>query len=253
MRWLIAAFFFMSLYVVTIDKIYRRIPLTVISTKIEVKFLEPDGSKVDIAREQLLRANKREVTAYYSVHRPSSKDGRTPLAEMRHSTYCEHCQLDDTVEVHGNDNKGYEVTHVFRKALPFSEYMPLIPLYFLDREYGKLPAFLQKNLVIRRQVVSYHNEYNVEKPIIIMSAVNYTQMNVRITLKFCESIPETLKVRRVQNVGMIDINPERDVEGLSVSFRIRKFANEKIRITWDSSEGSDLGDLLNLSPKPAKG
>jgi hypothetical protein len=65
MRWLIVLAFLAACYTFFISIIFRNIPITIISTKIEVKFNKQDFSEVELYREQLLRANEPNVSISY--------------------------------------------------------------------------------------------------------------------------------------------------------------------------------------------
>jgi hypothetical protein len=58
MRWLLLIGLLVTGYVFIIDRLYRNVPLTIIRTTFEVVFRDIDGSRVEINREQLLRANR---------------------------------------------------------------------------------------------------------------------------------------------------------------------------------------------------
>jgi hypothetical protein len=111
--------------------------------------------------------------------------------------------------------------------------MPLIPIWVLNREYGRLPRFLRKYVVSRTNSVVYVDEYNVEKPIIdFVCAGRYYQHNTTITLNFSGmAVPRNLRMMRIKNNGVTELKSEKKANN-TVVMRIDTIRTETIRITW---------------------
>jgi hypothetical protein len=245
MRWLLVIGMFGSAYLLVISRVYRNVPITVIRTKYELVFLEDDGSVVEINREQLLRANRPDVSAYYSRHLPEY--GRIPehgISSYVFSSY--YTDLDCDTEL-SKDGNGYEALQLFRPNLPNSWYMPLVPVRIINREYEDLPKFIRKNIVVRRQRVRYENEYNVPKPTAEVVAQAYVQMNFTVILRFKDRIPPDLKIRRIQNAGVVTVHYDSNTQTNVVQVRITRLKNETLRITWNRSEPVSTSSVTPIS------
>jgi hypothetical protein len=235
MKWLLMLAFLAACYTFIISIVYRNIPITVISTDITVTFLSGDFSEVHIYREQLLRANQPNVTAYFSSHTPSGR-GQIPHAQITAAAYCDKAGFQSDFEIFGEDGKKAELFHMFLDGLPYKWYMPLIPIWFLNNEYNKLPRFLRKNLVSRTNKVIYINEFNVEKPVIDFAFITgrYHQHNITINLSFPHTPrPASLRVMRIKNNGVIKISPQIKANG-DVLIHSHTIRMETIRITWNN-------------------
>lgn len=106
MRWLFFIAFLGAAYVLIIDLIYRNRPVTVIRTRFEVRHITDDGSTVEIYREQLLRANRPGVIAYFTRHSPDTPTGRIIGSAIIGSIYSEHHTIDSRIEKFGTDTRG---------------------------------------------------------------------------------------------------------------------------------------------------
>jgi hypothetical protein len=235
MKWLLVLAFGALLYSLIIGIIFKNIPITIIWTRIDVTFNSGDGSDVEIYREQLLRANQPSVTAFFSAHTPS--DGHVPHERITASAHCDAPNFDDRFEIFGRPNSRTEVFHVFPQGMPYAWYMPLIPIWILNRDPQRLPKFIRKNLVLRRNTVAYVNEYNVPKPTMDFSAPfgRYYQHNITWNIMFKDmKIPTGLRIMRIKENGVIEIKPER--KGIdTVIVRSDTIRLERIRITWAPS------------------
>ncbi len=123
-RWLIVLLFLASVYALIVGRIYRRVPITILSNNIEIKYLNADGSRVVVQKEQTLRANQRNVTAFINRHSPTS-GGRVPKNEISASIFAGD-DLDDHLEIYGQENRSLETIHMFKRPLPYGWFMPLM-------------------------------------------------------------------------------------------------------------------------------
>jgi hypothetical protein len=157
MRWLSVVLLCGAAYILVTGWAYRNLPISVIWTKLDIHFDAADGSRVRIEREQALRANQPEVSAYFMQCRPTSENGRIPEASISGSVYCGNLNYQDRLDLHGNDARGFEVMHLFGAALPFAWYMPLIPVWLLNREPDRLFGSFKKKIPVRRMSGSVQN------------------------------------------------------------------------------------------------
>lgn len=233
MRWLSVILLCGAAYILITGWIYRNLPISVIWTKLDVHFENPDGSRVRVEREQALRANQPGVTAYFMQCRPTSENGRLPENLITSSVYCGSTNLHDTLELHGNDARGFEITHLFGRALPYRWYMPLIPISWLNREPYNLFGSLKRKVAVRRMSVTYVNEFNVRKPAMNFTAAIYTQHNILINFHLQGENLRNLRARRIKSNGVVEVG-FRD-QGNIQSIYIDRLQNETLRITWNAA------------------
>jgi hypothetical protein len=233
MRWLLALTFIASCYSLATGIIFRNIPITIIWTRVQVRFMDEFGERVELHREQLLRANQPDVTAYFSTHSPTS-GGHVPHDQITASVYCESCNLNDRIEVTGSETGKTELVHVFGTPLPYRWYMPLIPAWALNQEYSRLPKFIRRYVVIRRNKIVYCDEYLGPKPVMSFSSTSgrYHQFNMQLEVAFHGPVPDSLKIMRIKNNGVIDVHSERRPDN-SVVVRLDKMRTETLRISWN--------------------
>lgn len=232
MRWLFVLVFIASSYNLILGMIFKNIPVTVISARIDVRFKSNDGSLVEIQREQLLRANQPDVTAYFSKHVPGQTNGTVPFDRITASAFCESRNLADTFEVYGEEHRQAEVIHKFGQSLPYAWFMPLVPNWFLNRDYNRIPKFFRKYVVVRRITVFYANEYNVPKPVMDFNVINlYRHFNMYVNINFNGmGYPAAFAARRIKHNGIVDVPIER--ENNTARIRLDRVRAETLRITW---------------------
>lgn len=223
-------------YLLSINRIYRNIPITVISTTADIKFHDADGKHVSFNRTQLLRANAPNVTAYLFQISPSTPAGTCPGTEIFVDTFCDNLGFVSTIDKHGSDASGYEVIHEFGRSLPYRWYMPLIPSFLLKRDRKYMATFIRSNIVKRTQTNVYLNEFNVPNPVIDFTAATYPQHNIEINIHFSERRPSNIKVRRIQNRGVVSI-PVENSGTTSIKASLERLQNETLRISWDGPTG----------------
>lgn len=230
MRWLLVILFLGVVYILIIDFVFKGKPITVLRTILNVKFLDNDGSLVKYEREQTLRPNRPGVTAIFSQHSPDY--GKIKGDEISATIYTRDKEINTEIEKYGTDDRGYEVLQIFSPSLPYSWYMPLVPVLFLKGDYNNLIRIFRKNLVVRRSTQMYENEFDVENPGIELRAEFYTQLNISVNIKFSKSRPPTLKFRKIQDIGVTDLPPDYP-DGKTAAVHVPRLRlGEAIKITW---------------------
>jgi hypothetical protein len=234
-RVLVAFILIGSLYVAIVGTIYRKIPVTSISTDLEIKFLDASGKHVQLARTQILRANQRDVKAYFTTHTPTADIGT--IQDIGASTYCVSGDLKDSCNWHFK--KGMlEVMHVFDEALPYNWFIPVIPVWALSFSYDSLPRFLKKYLIKREFHLTYVDEFNIPKPYAEFEAGPYTLHNFKVTINFsATNLPpqNAIKGMRIKNHAVVALHPDYRPTEKKVVFTLDKLSGERLRIEWLNS------------------
>lgn len=231
MRWLSVFVLIGAAYILITGWLYRNLPLSVISTRLDIYFENPDGSSVRIDREQYLRANQPEVTAYYVSCRPTSPNGRIAEDSINCSVYCDGNNFQNDLDLHGTETRGFEVMHSFGRPLPYASYMPFIPRWILNREPERLFRLFRSKVVVRRMSLTYVNEFNVPKPSMSFIAATYPHYNITISIHFPPNHNNrNLRARRIKTNGVVEMQWRRR-ENVCHIF-IDRLENETLRITW---------------------
>src|SRR5665213_1296336 len=230
MRWLCVALIIGSIYILVTNKIYRNIPISVIWTKLIVHFDTVDGSRVRIAREQALRANQPNVTAYFMTARPTTQTGRMPEDGISGNVFCGDTDYNDRLDLHGDERRGFEIIHLFGQSLPYAWYMPLIPIWLLNRDPQRLFWFLKNKVVVRRISTTYEDEHNIPRPSMSFSATIYPQHNFEISMR-CPAghLLTNIQAMRIKNNGIVDVRARQQTDGTFVLF-IDRLQNETLRV-----------------------
>jgi hypothetical protein len=231
MRWVLVLAFSAGVYVFAIRYIYRNIPITIISTDLTVTF-GPDGSAT-LSRNQLLRANQPNVTAYFSRHGPSAPNGSVPMDRIRADAFCRDWDCANEVELR-QIGQTVELLHIFDSGLPFRWYMPLIPAWILNRDPARLFPWVGRYIVRRSDEVHYQNEFGGPQPIMeFTQAGRYQHFNLTIRIHFLE-VPADFKVRGIKNNGVLKLQYEnpKNHNGLVRTIHVPRMATGAIRITW---------------------
>ena len=235
MRWLLAILFLIALYAFILGRMYRGIPITVLSSAITIKYMTPDGSTVLLQKEQTVRANQANVTALFNTHATTSTRGRMPKDSVSVSVYAEAVTLNDRTQIYGQEGRSLEVIHFFETPLPFAWFMPLIPVWFLSGEYDRIIRPFRKYVVRRANSVIYENEFNHE-PVMRFTTETYPTFNVVITIDFSETnIPprETIQAMRMKNHGVTMLIPEYNSQTKKIVYRLNEMRNERLLLTWE--------------------
>lgn len=228
-RWLLVLMFSCSAYVLIIAYIFRRTPITILRSDFEMKFESADGSRVSINRTQTLRANQPNVTAFYGHHRPDN--GSIPKGGIEANIFCQSCNTSSYLEIFGREDSGLEIMQVFDEPLPYSWFVPLIPVSLLNKKYDDLPNFFKRRLVKRTLKFVYVGEFNVTDPVMRFASGTYPQKCVRFSLEFSKkALPHDVTVRRIRVAGVID-HPIEKNEHIFRTY-IPKIQNETILFSW---------------------
>ena len=235
MRWLSVILVLGALYILITNRLYRNIPISVIWTKLDVHFEAHDGSRVRISREQALRANQPKVTAIFMNSRPSTPNGRIIKTSIQGEVYCgDNSNFPGRIQTHGTEDKGFEIIQMFGRPLPYTWYLPLIPMWFLNADPRKLSHLLRGSVVARSLSFIYENEFNGVEPYMSFIAATYPQHNVEIVLH-CQPGHDlrNIQVIRIKNNGVVEEKFRSQGEGVQ-SLYIDRLQNETLRITWDN-------------------
>jgi hypothetical protein len=233
-RWIVLLAFMASLYAIVVGMIYRKIPITTLSSKIQLTYLDKDGKKVEIRRDQILRANQRHVTAFFTTHSATAPTGKLSRADISMSTYWVGGNLNDRFEMSGTD-KRIEVIHIFGRPLPYAWFMPLVPLWFLRGEYHSIPYIFRRFTISRRSRVVYEDEFTADRTM-EFQADAYPVNNFLVCLDFSKTeLPSKDKIigRRIKNHGVIHIDPEYIPSDKKVIFRVDNLQNERLKVSWE--------------------
>jgi hypothetical protein len=233
-RWIVVIVFFISLYAVVVGHMYRSTPITILSSNIEIKYLDQAGTRVRLTRTQTLRANQRRVTAFFMKHGPSAPDGRVLRNEISVSAFNDAKKLNNTCEIYGQETRSIEVMQLFESPLPYAWFMPLAPVWLIGGEYERVPRFFRKYIVKRTNTVVYANEFNIE-PVMQFQADVYPSKNVVLTFDFSASaLPPEQSIRgmRIKNYGVVPIQQEYLQAERKFVFRLNALQSERVRITW---------------------
>jgi hypothetical protein len=120
MRWLSTFLLLGSAYILLTNYLYRNVPISVIWTKLDVYFVNPDGSEIRVDREQALRANQPGVTAYFMSSRPTSENGTIPEHKIKAKLYSGDIASGEELDLHGTESRGFEILYLFDKPLPYA-------------------------------------------------------------------------------------------------------------------------------------
>ncbi len=247
MRWLVAFILVASLYVFFVGMYYRSVPITILNSNLELKYLSPDGSRVQFTRKQTLRANQRNVTAFFSTHTTSTANGRIPRAHVNVSAYCDSCDLADRIEIYGQESRSLEVIHIFGRPMPYAWFMPVVPVWLLGSEYDRLPKIFRPYVVSRSHSAIYENEFDTD-PVMQFKAAAYPTFNAVISIDFTNTklpVQRDIKAMRIKNYGVVDMQFEYNKNDKKIIFRINKLQNERLRITWPILGESKLPVVLD--------
>ncbi|GJD65061.1 hypothetical protein [Methylobacterium frigidaeris] len=232
MRWLSLLVLVASIYTLIIGRIYKNIPISVISTIFTINFEDEAGQRVQFDRKQLLRANQTNVTAYFFSARPTSDNGIVVENSISGNVFCHGRDIKDSLEWFGTEKKGFEIIHNFGRSLPYAWYMPLIPIWILNRESKLLFGFIRSHIMTRRVTIRYENEFNNTRPTMKMLAGTYSQHNITIILNFHKDNPPTsVKAIRIKENGVLEVGLEEESPSCYKLY-LPELRNEILRLSW---------------------
>ena len=251
MRWLCVIVFAAAVYTFITTQYYKNIPISVISTKLTAHFEDPTGSRVRVDREQSMRANEADVTAYFWSTKPTTETGSVPKNLFVSSVYCKGARLNNNLDYYGSDSKGYDIIHDFGTSMPFAWYMPLVPMWILNRNVNDLWGFIGNNIVVRTNSTTFLEEFNGEVATMQFYAENYPNHNITIELNFYPShVPQDFKVIRIRNNGVVQEDYITKSNSL-FSIYIRNLQDERLRITWTPANQAKIVSAAMLPSAPS--
>lgn len=223
-----------AIYTFVMVLLFAKTPVTVVNTFFRISMNE-DYSLAKFSRSQMLRANRPDVSAYFTKSSPSNPSGK--IVNLKVGIYCPGAVLDNILDEFGDESRGYEIIHGFGRYLRYRWFMLLIPTWWLKgEEINDLPGFIRNNLAVRTQSHELKDEFNCKKPRLNFAAVDYPQHNISFEIKFSGGIPKNLKIKRLQPHGVVDVmsyesHKDKDV----VVFRIPRLHKETLRIYWENT------------------
>lgn len=222
----------LRLMIYIISNRYR--PISILRSDFRLEFLTSDGSDVQVVRTQWLRANRYNVTAYFS-NAAANFGGTIPKNKIVGSAYLGNNVFDSALDVAPTPGESKaELEHRFIHELPFSLWFALIPDFTLRLFAGIKPSILPNFIVKRSSTVHYINEHNKNETYFQLTAEKYSHYNIHIKLIFHPSrLPRLrngeLEAARIQLNGvepiMFSSITQNQYEG-----SINKMHNESIRV-----------------------
>lgn len=215
---------------------YRNIPITALSTSLELHFEDADGVTVTSQRKQVIRANHPNVTAYYTEVSPS-RGGIIRKEEINFWLDRFDGQVAEEMHKYGREDVGWECIQMFARPLPYKWYLPLLPESLLLIKPQYLPRFIRRLIVIRHGNVTYRNEFNRPDPFHQFRSIRYTHKRISIELHFHEqNMPsyDDILAHRISSNGVLSEKVTRQQKEGRKYFRIEvdRLINERLRVSW---------------------
>jgi hypothetical protein len=243
-RSLIALFVFGLLYNAAVAWRFRHRPVSVLSTRFELHFSEPDRSVVRVEREQRLRANRPDVTAYYMTMKPDP-GGKINKKDIECWISPKNAKISDSVVPIGSPEAGWECMHCFEPHLPYAWYSPVIPQFVMRNSRASLPKFVRKLIIVQRVKTIYREDFNREEPSFNVTSTRYRQRNVTVDIFFHEDrtpVADQIVAQRIRANGVQNEEIERRRKDGKDYFRVYvgKLYDERVRIAWKLPEQGAL-------------
>ena len=227
-------FFFMFLillYRTWINMKFRTSPISVLSTKITLRFLKPDGSKVHVFRNQVLRANHPNVTAYYATMTPRW-GGRISTKSINCELFGDNSKVISTFDQIGEETTGWEIVQKFNPSIPYTPFFPFIPnfLYYSDNF-----NLLDRLVVKKSSECNYIDDLNTDSPEFNLKAMRYTHQKVEIKLLFMKGgvpVPGSIQAQLIQRNGVRDLTPEKTEQPTEFIVKVSDLRQDRLRVTW---------------------
>jgi hypothetical protein len=229
-----------SAYIFVVNLMYRNLPITVVQTRIKMDF-SPDYAHAVIRREQILRANQPNVTAYRTEIRPIAA-GTTPRTDINVGLYCpdQNVAFNEPPLFKGSDQTGYEVLQRFGRNMPYKWYVSLIPSCFLRGDLDRMIGPIKNNLVKRTQTSVYKDAFLNPDPTMSFIAASYPQRNISMELNFQGKVPSTFYAIRIKNNGVVDVKTDNSSDN-SRKLSVDSLQNEALRFGWLQTGQQTLG------------
>lgn len=145
-----------AVYSTSLHILHRKVPITILSTHVDVFLESPRGDKARLCRTQTLRANREDVTGYqYSVW--VTPPGKIPKNSIECSI--DHCTPGDQEKYFDGNESRWQVLHSFPplpwhfgfKKIKRTDTFEMIDAYTKDEEsfsFGRLDAYRHEQIII---------------------------------------------------------------------------------------------------------
>ncbi len=229
MRAICVLFVTASGYLLLVNWLYHKVPITVVRTRVEAT-LNADKSKAVVRRNQTLRANQSNVTAYFSGVTTTSSEGLIPESDINMSAFCLGRELNSSFWLTGTATTGFDIMHEFGCEIPYRWWMLLIPGFILGADPEHMHSFFRRRLVTRKQTYTCQNEYNGKHPTMQFSSTIYPHLNVSIRVNFEGGVPDSLRVNRIKSNGVTAVSTKKDDNFVEVL--MDRMQDETLMFRW---------------------
>ena len=223
--------FLALLYHTWINAKFKSIPISVLSTNITLRFVQPDGSDVHVFRNQILRANRPNVTAYFGTLTPRP-GGRIDKDSIDCDVVGENANVTSTFDALGDEDTGWEIVQKFSPRIPYTSFFPFIPNLI---HFGNTAHYFDKLILRKFSECHYINDLNTEYPEFNLKALRYTHHRVLIELEFHENnipSPDSIQAQLFGRNGVRNITPIRTPQPKVFRVEVSDLRQDRLRITW---------------------
>ena len=234
---LVLAFFALGFVLNAITTfIYRHKPLTILATQVDVFFHNSMGSRVEVVRKQILRAEQPNVEALFG-NVTVNYGGRIPEREIDAKRIPK--VAGDIITHTGSEHTGWETIHEFHPPPPYSWLAQLfIPDQVFQRmDPEKVPGWARKIVFARCITDTDYDEHTGEKSHISFSGEKYSHTRVQVRLHFhSDRMPESEELIRamlIESRAVKYIPPEwsgRPEDPFIVN--VDKLGDRRLSISW---------------------
>jgi len=222
------------------------VPISVLETRLVLRFTDETLIRAFVDREQLFHANRRGMRAYHFQHSPSRHDGAidedTIFLESRINDEVINERRNGRVHLIKalNARRGIDVVEVYDRELPVSLWATLLPndLVLNLFKFGRY-MFFRTVVVSRRGTVTYVDEYNGDRALFQITALRYPVSNVSLEVRFPTAVsPDRDRLQAMiirENVVQEKEPYWREEGGLTVfAVSTGRFANATLRLVWEN-------------------
>ena len=163
---------------------YRGIPLTILSTDVQVEIDDRTDNKITVTRKQIIRSRHPNVTTIHTKSTPSY-GGEIPKDGVRGGLENDPCNLTNSLEKIGSPKAGWDCMHMVQPSLPFPWYTYFIPDFMVAQPpWDRRSKVIRKCAVQRRMRVIYLDPENSDsdEQYYQIIADRYLQKNLTLTL-----------------------------------------------------------------------
>ena len=212
---------------------YRDVPLTILSTDIQVEIDDINDNKITVTRRQIIRPRHPNITAIYTKLTPSY-GGEIPKHGVSGGLENDPCNLENNIEKIGSPKSAWDCMHMVRPSLPFPWYT-----YFIADRMIARPPWDSRSKIIRKCAVQRRMRVVHLDPEDSESDEQYYQITADRYLQNALSL--TLVLPRRFN----DEDYVRDRNIASAKW-IARSAVEEIPITWKKNDGDRIVGTAHL-------